>query len=144
MSKHILLGLNMAGITPSGPGYIYILVNETNPNEFKIGLSVDPVRRVKQLHTSGTALPMYFKYVWKVINMKEAEHAAHAVMSGHRVNSRREFFHLVPADQALYLETPHPHLGGHDLADVYLEAVRELIEDGWDYLDIKYTLVSVL
>ena len=133
--------ISMAGKSPSGPGYIYILVNETNPNEIKIGLSVDPVRRVKQLHTSGTALPMYFKYVWEVSNMKIAEEAAHEIMRGHRVNPRREFFHLVPADAALDLETPHPHFGGHDLADVYLETVRELIEDGWDYLRIEYTLV---
>ena len=53
----------MAGQSPSGPGYIYILVNETNPNEIKIGLSVNPARRVKQLHSSGTAMPMYFKYL---------------------------------------------------------------------------------
>lgn len=131
----------MAGKSPSGPGYIYIFLNETNPNEIKIGLSIDPIRRVKQLHTSGTALPMRFKYVWEVSNMKKAEEAAHEIMRGHRVNPRREIFHLVPAGAALDLETPHPHFGGHDLADVYLETVRDLIEDGWDYLGIEYALV---
>ncbi len=131
----------MTGKSPSEPGYIYILLNNTNPNEFKIGLSIDPVRRASQLHTSGTALPMYFKYIWLVSNMKIAEEAAHEIMKGHRVNPRREFFHLVPIDSALYLETPHPHFGGHELADVYLETVRELIENGWDHIGIQYELV---
>jgi len=131
----------MAGRSPKGPGYIYILVNSTNPNEIKIGLSVDPVRRVKQLHTSGTAKPMYFQYVWEVPNMKVAEDAAHEIMKGHRVNRRREFFHLVPEDAALDLETPHLHFGGHELAEEYLHTVRELIEDGWEYLNIDYKLV---
>mgnify|MGYP000488240578 CR=1 FL=1 len=131
----------MAGRSPRGPGCIYILVNSTNPNEFKIGLSVDPVRRVKQLHSSGTAKPMYFQYVWHVPNMKIAEDAAHQVMSGHRVNPKREFFHLVSEEAALDLETPHQHFGGHELADGYLHTVRELIEDGWDYLGIEHTRV---
>ncbi|AFT95755.1 hypothetical protein AMBAS45_11450 [Alteromonas macleodii str. 'Balearic Sea AD45'] len=134
----------MAGQSPSGPGYIYILVNETNPNEIKIGLSVNPARRVKQLHSSGTAMPMYFKYLWYVPNMKLAEEAAHEIMRGHRVNPRREFFHLVPDEAALDLETPHQHFGGHDLAGDYLHTFRELIEDGWDYLNIRYVRITSL
>jgi hypothetical protein len=131
----------MTGKSPKGPGYIYIFVNRTNPNEIKIGLSVDPVARVQQLHSSGTAKPMYIQYVWYVTNMKLAEQVAHEIMREHRVNPRREFFHLVPDSAALYLETPHQHFGGHDLADVYLHTIRELIEDGWDYLDIDYARV---
>lgn len=134
----------MAGKSPKGPGYIYILVNSTNPNEIKIGLSINPVRRVQQLHSSGTAMPMYFQYVWYVPNMKLAEEAAHEIMRGHRVNPRREFFHLVPANAALDLETPHQHFGGHDLADIYLHTIRELIENGWKYLNINYTRITNL
>ena len=134
----------MAGQSPSGPGYIYILVNETNPNEIKIGLSVNPARRVKQLHSSGTAMPMYFKYLWHVPNMKLAEEAAHEIMRGHRVNPRREFFYLVPDEAALDLETPHQHFSGHDLASDYLHTFRELIEDGWDYLNIRYVRITSL
>ncbi len=89
-------------------------------------------------------MPMYFQYVWHVPNMKLAEEAAHEVMRGHRVNPKREFFHLVPNSAALDLETPHQHFGGHDLADVYLHAIRELIEEGWDYLNIEYARVTSL
>ncbi|BCN23952.1 GIY-YIG nuclease family protein [Vibrio alfacsensis] len=131
----------MVGISPKRPGYVYIFVNSTNPNEIKIGLSVNPGRRIKQLHSSGTAKPMYIQYLWKVPNMKEAEQAAHEVMAGHRVNHRREFFHLVTEGAALDLETPHPHFGGHELAGVYLHSIRELIENGWDYIDMAYELV---
>ncbi|HAS8241622.1 TPA: GIY-YIG nuclease family protein [Vibrio vulnificus] len=131
----------MAGKSPKGPGYIYIFVNDTNPNEVKIGLSINPVARQKQLHSTGTAKPMYIHSVWEVLNMKEAETIAHEVMKGHRVNPKREFFHLVPEEAALDLETPHPHFGGHDLADDYLHTIGELIEDAWEYCDIHYTRV---
>ena len=35
----------MVGRSPKGPGYIYIFVNDTNPNEVKIGLSINPEGR---------------------------------------------------------------------------------------------------
>ena len=131
----------MAGKSHKGEGYIYILVNSTNPNEIKIGLSIDPFKRIKQLHTSGTAMPMYPQYLWKVSNMKTAEAYAHQTMKGHRVNPKREFFHLVPQSDALNLETPHQHFGGYELAEIYLHTIRELIENVWDYADIEYNLV---
>jgi len=131
----------MSGKSPSRQGFIYIFVNTTNPNEIKIGLSEDPVRRRQQLHSSGTAEQMYIKYIWEVSNMKLAEKIAHEVMKGHRVNPKREFFHLVPKSDALDLETPHQHFGGHELADIYLQTVRELIEYAWDYFDdLEYEL----
>ncbi|MCG9777609.1 GIY-YIG nuclease family protein [Photobacterium damselae] len=119
-------------------GYIYLFVNENNPNEIKIGLSKDPIRRRKELHSTGTPLPMYIKYIWAVRNMREAEKIAHHRMREHRINDRREFFNIVTDEGALELETPHQHYGGHELADVYLGALRELIEDDWEYCDIYY------
>ncbi|NOJ09386.1 GIY-YIG nuclease family protein [Vibrio splendidus] len=132
----------MVGRSPKGPGYIYIFVNDTNPNEVKIGLSINPVARQKQLHSTGTARSMNLHTIWEVPNMKEAELIAHEVMKGHRVNPRREFFHLVPEEASLELETPHQHFGGHDLADEYLCTLSRLIEDAWDYCDIDYTQVK--
>ncbi|EGQ7698210.1 TPA: GIY-YIG nuclease family protein [Vibrio parahaemolyticus] len=121
-----------------GHGYIYLFVNENNPNEIKIGLSQDPIRRRKELHTTSTPLPMYIKYIWAVRNMREAEKVAHYRMRGHRINDRREFFNIVTDEAALELETPHQHFGGHDLADIYLDRLRELIEDDWECCGIYY------
>ncbi|GAB3530724.1 GIY-YIG nuclease family protein [Photobacterium alginatilyticum] len=121
-----------------GYGYIYLFVNENNPNEIKIGFSKDPITRRQQLHTTGTAQPMYIKYLWAVKDMREAERVAHYRMRGHRINDQREFFNIVTEDGALELEVPHQHYGGHDLADVYLDCLRNLIEDDWEYCGIHY------
>lgn len=121
-----------------GHGYIYLFVNENNPNEIKIGLSIDPVRRRQELHSTGTSLPMNIKYLWSVHDMRKAEKIAHFSMRDHRINDRREFFNIVTSEAAQHLETPHQHYGGHDLADIYLHSLRERIEDDWEYSDIYY------
>lgn len=46
-------------------GYVYILRDRVNNNEIKVGLSKDPISRIKQLHNTSTALPMYLYYVWE-------------------------------------------------------------------------------
>ncbi|WP_408607700.1 GIY-YIG nuclease family protein [Enterovibrio coralii] len=97
-----------------------------------------PVARRKQLHTTGTAEPMHIHTVWKVSNMIEAETIAHQVMVGHRVNRKREFFHLVTESDVDKLATPHPHFG-YDLADDYLYTISVLIEKAWEDLEIDYT-----
>ena len=54
-------------------GYVYILRDRLNNNEIKVGLSKDPISRIKQLHNTSTALPMYLYYVWEVQDMIYAE-----------------------------------------------------------------------
>ncbi|HCE2702332.1 GIY-YIG nuclease family protein [Vibrio alginolyticus] len=132
-------------------GYIYIFVNTTNPNEIKIGLTNDPIRRRQELHTTGTAELMYVQQLWLVEDMGRAEKIAHDRMAGHRVNDKREFFHLVTEDMAIdqinlptrqQLEIPHQIFGGHELAADYIYTISELIEEDWDYRGIKYREVD--
>lgn len=132
-------------------GYIYIFVNATNPNEIKIGLTNDPIRRRQELHTTGTAELMYVQKLWLVDDMGQAERIAHVRMAGHRVNDKREFFHLVTSDMAInqinlptrqQLEIPHQFFGGHDLAADYIDTLSGLIEEDWDDWRIKHLEVD--
>ncbi|MDE1225682.1 GIY-YIG nuclease family protein [Vibrio aestuarianus] len=123
-----------------GHGYIYVMLDQLNPNLIKIGLSKEPIDRQAQLYTTSTALPMTIKYIWTVTDMKLAEDVAHFFMRGHRVNGRREFFELVTPTAAIEtdLETPHQHYNGEELADVYLYSLMEELESQWDYMGVEY------
>lgn len=80
------------------PGYLYIFrdVGE-HSNEIKVGYSIHPEKRVRQLHTSGTVWRMQVYTLWFVSNMRLAENAAHVVLEAHRINPRREFFEIAPS-----------------------------------------------
>jgi len=119
------------------PGFIYIFRNFLNNNLIKVGLSKDPIARNKQLHTTGTELPMTIYHVWHVNNMRLAEQAAHDILSGHRVNNRREFFEIAPLPHFNEFERTN-----YDVTSEFLYTLTGLIEDGWDYLEIQYREAS--
>lgn len=83
---------------PDMPGYVYVFrdVGE-HSNEIKVGYSIHPKDRVRQLHSSGTIWPMQVYWLWEVSNMRLAEKAAHAALEAHRINPRREFFEIAPS-----------------------------------------------
>lgn len=115
------------------PGFIYIFRDCLNNNPIKVGFSKDPLARRKQLHTTGTALPVTIYYVWDVSDKYLAEEAAHEILSGHRVNGRREFFEIAPL----------PHFGSfertnYDITSDFLYTLRGLIEEGLNFLAIIY------
>lgn len=81
-----------------GPGFVYVFRNldPTWYNRIKVGLSVDPIERTRQLYTTGVPYPFVPYYAWAVTNMAYAERIAHAVLSDHRLLSSREHFDVVP------------------------------------------------
>ena len=126
-------------------GYIYLFVNSTNPNEIKIGKSVSPMERLRQLHNTSTARPMYAYYIWEVKAMTQAEKIAHANLDDRRISKDREFFNVITEDEALFanLEVPVQHGQGHDLVEGYLLTIREILERAWDYWEVDYTLMDL-
>lgn len=114
-------------------GFIYILRDHLNNNLIKVGFSKDPLARRKQLHTTGTALPMTIYHVWHVNDKYLAEQAAHEVLRDHRVNERREFFEIAPLPHFSEFERTN-----YDVTSDFLYTLKGLIEEGWNFLDIKY------
>ncbi|PTT24256.1 GIY-YIG nuclease family protein [Pseudomonas sp. HMWF021] len=115
------------------PGFIYIFRDHLNNNLIKVGFSKDPLARRKQLHTTGTALPMTIYHVWNVGDKYLAEQAAHEVLRGHRVNDRREFFEIAPLPHFSSFERTN-----YDITSDFLYTLKGLIEEGWDFLEIEY------
>ncbi len=80
------------------PGFVYVFrsLDPTWYNRVKVGLSVDPIERTRQLYTTGVPFPFVPYYAWAVTDMAYAEHIAHVVLADHRVNSSREHFDVIP------------------------------------------------
>ncbi|ENI4488015.1 GIY-YIG nuclease family protein [Vibrio fluvialis] len=126
-------------------GYVYLMLDPVNPNTFKFGLSKDPIERVEQLYTTGTPDRLELYQVWSVTNMRSAERIAHKRFADHRLNDSREFFEIVTFKGALdhNLEVPHQHFGGRDLADIYLQALTELLEADWYQAGLTFEEVDI-
>lgn len=119
------------------PGFIYIFRDQLNNNLIKIGFSKDPLARRKQLHTTGTALPMTIYHIWYVDDKYLAEDAAHYILDEHKVNERREFFEIAPLPHFNIFER-----SDYDITSEFLYFLKGRIEEGWDFLEIVYRDVS--
>ena len=81
------------------PGFVYVFrsLDPTWYNRIKVGLSVDPIARTKQLYTTGVPFPFFPYYAWAVTDMAYAELIAHKVLEDHRLLHCREHFDVIPA-----------------------------------------------
>jgi hypothetical protein len=89
----------MEGIFESKQGIVYVLTNPAIPNMIKIGItSGDDVKnRMAQIYTTGVPLPFECVYAAKVSNHDKVEKALHVAFGPDRVNPKREFFEIEPA-----------------------------------------------
>lgn len=108
---------------------MYVLRNldPTWYNRIKVGLSVDPIERGKQLYTTGVAFPFVPYYAWAVTDMAFAEYMAHTVLEDHRIMSNREHFDVIPFHRRMeILDTFEVPM--EDDVLVCLDVLLELIE----------------
>ncbi len=77
---------------------VYILVNQAMPGLVKIGRTDGATveDRMKQLYTTGVALPFECFYASEVQDAARVERAIHTAFSDHRVTPNREFFRISP------------------------------------------------
>lgn len=104
-------------------GYIYVFRDQLNNNLIKVGLSKQPITRIKQLHTTGTALPFSLWHAWWVSDMRTAERIAHNRLADHRINPRRELFFIAPRKDFSEFEQ-----NNYETTSVFLNTLTELIE----------------
>jgi len=78
---------------------VYVLTNESMPGLVKIGMTDDTNAdtRVSQLYSTGVPLPFEVEYACRVDNALEVERALHSAFAPQRINPRREFFRIEPA-----------------------------------------------
>ena len=77
--------------------FIYMMVMEEAAHRVKIGRSNNPVRRCKELYTSGVPHPYHILHVWEVEDMFAVEKMVHKALKVYRPNGGREFFEVFQA-----------------------------------------------
>lgn len=70
------------------------MVMEEATFRVKIGFSNNPVRRCRELYSSGVPYPFHILHVWEVLNMREVETLIHNELILYRLNLKREFFDI--------------------------------------------------
>ncbi len=132
-----------------GPGYIYLMQSQSNPNEIKIGLSNDPPRRAKDLYRTNIPLPLLIRATWWVTHMEFTEKNIHTLFAENRIVNRREFFNVAHPLSSLY---PQVFLEfAFDITisiESFLETTIAMIDDGLDYLtatfdDFQYSPIQL-
>lgn len=76
-----------------GMGFIYVVGTPSIPNWVKIGLSINPDRRIAQLSTA-TPEPFRLIALWHTDNPRRAERVCHDALAEYRARSGREFFEV--------------------------------------------------
>ena len=90
---------------------VYVLTNPAMPGMVKIGRTSqdDAKTRIDQLYTTGVPVPFTLEFVCKVPNSEEVERALHLAFAPHRINPKREFFLIEPAQAIAILKLLHVH-----------------------------------
>jgi T5orf172 domain len=78
---------------------VYVLSNPAMPGLVKIGRTdnTDANSRIGQLYTTGVPVPFTIEYACKVENPDQVEKALHIAFAPQRINPKREFFQIDPA-----------------------------------------------
>jgi hypothetical protein len=100
----------MTPYAPQAPlSVVYVLTNPAMPGMVKIGRTSqdDAKTRIDQLYTTGVPVPFNLEFVCKVPNSEEVEKALHFAFGPHRVNPKREFFAIEPAQAIAILKLLH-------------------------------------
>ncbi|TLX17029.1 GIY-YIG nuclease family protein [Rhizobium sp. MHM7A] len=76
-------------------GFVYVLSNRSMPGMVKIGKTTrDPRTRAGELFASGVPTPFTIEATIETPNIDETESTVHRLLVAHRVNKKREFFHV--------------------------------------------------
>jgi hypothetical protein len=73
--------------------FVYMMM-EGAAHRLKIGYSNNPVRRCKELYSSGVPHPYNILHVWEVGDMASVEKLVHNELADYRPNPKRELFEV--------------------------------------------------
>jgi hypothetical protein len=88
---------------------VYVITNRAMPGLVKIGKTTheDANLRIAQLYTTGVPVPFKLEFACRVTNADEVEQALHTAFAPNRVNAKREFFAIEPAQAIAILKLLH-------------------------------------
>lgn len=95
--------------------FIYVICEGKDAESVKIGFSVNPEKRVRQLQTGhASPLVVFYKEEIEASKVRALEKIVHRLLSHHR--QRGEWFSLAPTDAVL--EIKHAVMRYGDIADL--------------------------
>lgn len=77
-----------------GAGYVYILQDPLHINKIKIGRSLDPTRRIEELHGTSSTARLQLRALWATPDAAFLEESIHNMYGFNRISSDREFFFI--------------------------------------------------
>ncbi|NQY98781.1 MAG: GIY-YIG nuclease family protein [Henriciella sp.] len=97
---------------------VYVVTNDAMPGLVKIGKTTQSEARARLNQLFNTSVPFPFKleFACRVVNCDEVERALHVAFAPHRVNPRREFFDIDPAQAIAILKLLHTEETTDELA----------------------------
>ena len=89
--------------------FVYVLTNPAMPGLVKVGFTTqdDAKKRIDGLYSTGVPFPFTIEFVCRVPNAVEVEKALHTAFGPNRVNMKREFFQIDPAQAIAILKLLH-------------------------------------
>jgi hypothetical protein len=114
--------------TTTPEGWIYCLSNPCMPGILKVGMTErTPEERIKELYTTGVALPFKVEFAKKVKYPKAKESTLHILLEQYtdRINPRREFFRVSPEEIMKFFDL----MDGEMLTEKQEENIEENIEE---------------
>jgi hypothetical protein len=128
---------------PTGPGFIYFIRNPSIPNEYKIGYSIDPIDRAKQLSSTGVSNELSVHRVVQVQNMLVIEKTIHEYYNANRIHPSKEWFYIVSPHQALQLNIDFIESVEWEQLTEWLDIHIDAILEGFRDIDIDHKEISV-
>jgi hypothetical protein len=100
------------------PNVVYVLTNPAMPGLVKIGHTTqeDANVRIGQLYTTGVPVPFELQFACKVENAEDVEEALHKAFAPNRINLKREFFRIDPAQAIAILQLLHTEDATHEVS----------------------------
>ena len=121
---------NLRGIKVAELSIVYVVINPVMPGLVKIGQTTqaDAQGRLAQLYGSGVPFPFNLEFACRVANPIEVERALHLAFAPQRVNPKREFFQIDPAQAIAILRLLHTEDATGELqAQVPLAEQQEVV-----------------
>ena len=84
-------------------GFVYVATNESLDDVIKVGISADPVSRIRKLKTTGVPTPFSIAWAHMFKQPQVIESAFHEYFRSCRVANDREFFKMSVEEATEYL-----------------------------------------
>lgn len=107
-------------------GYVYFLQDPTQINKIKIGRSLSPSRRIKELYGTSSAARLKLRALWMSQDCKFLETSIQNMFGFNRISGDREFFLVANTEHFSAAERECQELMDEYLG-VWIEQVNEAI-----------------